>query len=179
MTDGRQLLLLRHGKAAFASGLVDVERPLVERGERDAEAVGRWLRDAEVRPDLVLCSTARRARQTWDAVASGLGAWTEVRYDERVYRAEADELLDIVRETDEGVGSLLIVGHNPTLQRVAFALTEAERLGEGYPSGSLARVSVDELWVTVGPGTCGLADFVPPPAPERGRRAQQLYPRGL
>lgn len=70
----RRLIVLRHAKATHKPGFTDVDRPLTARGLRDADAAGEWLRDRELIPDLVLCSSALRTRETWDRVALALGA---------------------------------------------------------------------------------------------------------
>lgn len=91
MTSGelRRLVVLRHAKSAWPDGVADHERPLAPRGRRDAPAAGRWLREAGCVPDLVVCSTAGRTRQTWDLVSDELDATMPVTHDARLYRASA------------------------------------------------------------------------------------------
>src|SRR6266700_6314858 len=86
---GRKLVLLRHAKSAWPD-VPDHERPLARRGRRDAPGAGAWLRRAGYLPDLVVCSTARRARETWQLAAAELGASPPVRFEPRVYQASAD-----------------------------------------------------------------------------------------
>lgn len=159
----RQLLLLRHAHAANAPGLVDVERPLTEQGELDAAEVGRWLAASGISPDLVVCSTARRARRTWELATAALETTPPVSYEERIYHAEDESgLLAPVREVDDAVGCLLVVGHNPTLHDLAASLTGAEELQGRFPAASLAVVSVASGWAELTPDVAALDTFVPP-----------------
>lgn len=108
MTSGnsRRLVVLRHAKSAWPLP-ADHERPLAPCGRPDAPAAGHWLREAGCVPDLVVCSSARRVRQTWDLVAAEaeFGASTPVIYEVRLYGASADELLSVVREIPAPAGS--------------------------------------------------------------------------
>jgi phosphohistidine phosphatase len=119
----RQLVLLRHAKAESPIGVADSERPLSARGRADARAAGAWLAGHPA-PELVLCSPARRTRQTWHAVATGLpdAVTPEVRYEPRLYTGGADELLALVRGIEGHITSALLIGHNPTLSQLAFEL---------------------------------------------------------
>jgi len=120
------LVLLRHAKADRPAGTADFQRPLTERGHRDAAAAGGWLVGHGYAPDLVLCSPATRARQTWHGVATALPTGPEVHYDDRLYGADDDELLDILREvTTEGV--VAVIAHNPTLEDVSITLDRRAR----------------------------------------------------
>jgi phosphohistidine phosphatase len=148
-----RLLVLRHAKSDWTGGFVDHERPLAKRGRRDAPAVGRWLRDRRLTPDLVLCSTARRAQETWELVESELGDGSAAtRFDDRVYGASADELAALAAETPEGVRTLLIVGHNPAIQQLALTLPGSaddaakERARDGFGTATLAVLDVPEPW---------------------------------
>src|ERR1700733_13027553 len=95
----RQLILLRHAKSAWPNDVPDHERPLAPRGRRDAPAAGRWLRKSGYAPDRVLCSTARRARETWKLAEEAFGAQPQTVFEERVYGASTSALLDLARET--------------------------------------------------------------------------------
>jgi phosphohistidine phosphatase len=110
--DRRRLVLLRHAKSAWPD-MPDHERPLARRGQRDAPVMGRWLRAVGLVPDLVLCSTALRARETWQLAQSGLGAVPSVRFDDRVYEASPTALLDLIRPESGAAETLLVVGHDP------------------------------------------------------------------
>ncbi len=99
----RTLLVLRHSKSAYPEGTADFDRPLAPRGLRDAVPLGLWIRDQGLRPDLVVCSAAARARQTWDLVSDQM-AWADedsaaVLYDPRLYEAAPGDLIDVIHET--------------------------------------------------------------------------------
>jgi phosphohistidine phosphatase len=161
----RRLVLVRHGKAA-ADG-VDRERPLAERGELDAPAVGRWLADRRVVPDRVVVSPARRARQTWELAAAELDRVGELMLDERVYRNTVEDLLEVVRETPAGVATLAVVGHNPSVQELAVRLDDGrgdaagrKELAQKYRTSGVAVFAVDDPWAEVRAGT--LESFAAP-----------------
>ena len=163
----RRLVLLRHAKADWPD-VADHERPLAERGRRDSPAVGRWLRQAAVRPDLVLCSSARRARETWELAAAELGAPVETRYEQRVYDASPGELIALLNETPEDVRTLLVVGHNPTVQQLAVSLAgEAdgdalERARSDFGTAALAVLELAGEWSDLEPGSARLVTFAKP-----------------
>src|SRR5947199_719058 len=92
----RTLVILRHAKAERPTGVADIDRPLTGRGHEDAAAAGAWLASRGYAPDLVLCSPAKRTRQTWHGVAMALAGAPEVRYEPALYAGAVDEALDLV-----------------------------------------------------------------------------------
>ncbi|WP_035839084.1 SixA phosphatase family protein [Kitasatospora azatica] len=164
----RRLVVLRHAKSAWPEGVGDRDRPLAARGLRDAPAAGRWLRTAGCGPDAVVCSPARRTRQTWDLVAAELDAVPAVTFDERVYGASLPVLLDVLHETLEQVRCLLLVGHFPGVQELALALARdalgdaRERMSAKFPTSALAALAMSDRWDQVGEGSAVLTDFVVP-----------------
>jgi phosphohistidine phosphatase len=168
-TAARQLLLLRHAKSAWPD-VADHERPLAPRGRRDAPVAGRWLRVAGQVPDRVVCSTARRARQTWQLAAAELDASPRVSFDQRVYGAAAGELLELARETAPKARTLLIVGHDPAMQQLTLALGSAragdadalERVRVKFPTAAIAVLEFTGTWQDLGPGQARLTNFVVP-----------------
>ena len=135
---GRKLVLLRHAKSAWPD-LPDHERPLAGRGRRDAPVMGRWLRTAGHVPDQVLCSTARRARETWQLAQPGLGAAPPVSFEDRVYGASAAQLLDLARHAPPAVKTLLIVGHDPGIPGLALLAGAAAPADGAEESGAVFR----------------------------------------
>ncbi|MGC9666914.1 SixA phosphatase family protein [Planosporangium sp. 12N6] len=125
MTD-RTLVLLRHAKAAHPVDVPDLQRALSSRGQADAAAAGAWLAEQHLLPEVVLCSPARRTRETWHGVAPALGTTathTTVGYEPVLYdAATGQELLDLVAATGPEVRTLLVIGHNPTLSMLASLL---------------------------------------------------------
>jgi phosphohistidine phosphatase len=118
----QMLVLLRHAKSAWPQGVPDHERPLSGRGRRNASRVGSWLREAGWAPELVICSTALRARETWQRAESQLGAASRTSFDPRVYLGSARDLLAVIRETPAGCRRLLLVGHNPAVHDLGLML---------------------------------------------------------
>ena len=108
----RTLVLLRHAKSAWPD-LPDHERPLAPRGRRAAPVMGRWLRQAACVPDYVLCSTARRARQTWQLAEGALRKKPPVIFEHGIYGASAAGLLDLVRHAPSAARTVVVVGHEP------------------------------------------------------------------
>src|ERR1700735_4449260 len=135
-SSGRRMILLRHAKSAWPD-VPDHERPLAPRGRRDAPAAGRWLRKSGCVPDLVLCSTARRARETWALAEDKLHAQPEVVFEQRVYGASTAELVGLARRTPAQIQTLLIVGDGPAMRDVTLELAGA---GAGEEAQALSRV---------------------------------------
>jgi phosphohistidine phosphatase len=163
------LYLLRHAKSAWDQPLPDHERPLARRGSRDARAAGRLLADRGWRPDLVLCSTAVRTRQTWQR-ASAFGARAgAVRFVGAIYEASVDHLLALVRQTPDDVGSLMLIGHGPGLPGLAAALGSRPepqdawaRMDRKYPTSGLAVLRLPGRWADAAPGEAELLVFEVP-----------------
>lgn len=163
----RRLILLRHAKSAWPD-VADHDRPLAGRGRRAAPAAGRWLRESGHVPDLVLCSTALRARETWQLAEEELGAHPRTTFEPRVYGASAAELLGLARETPSGVGRLMIVGHEPTMSELTLELADddrgaaLDRLRAKFPTAAIAVLVITGAWPELGPGKARLAEFVVP-----------------
>ena len=154
----RELILLRHAHAEPAdNGLADIGRPLSPHGLAEAEAAGRWLLEQRLVPDRVLCSPARRTRETLEAVL-GLTGYVEQRLDERVYEATPGTLAALVDEHRE-VERLLLVGHNPGLEQLV-ALMSSGQSGDyrGMPPAAVAVLSLPKE-ATIEPGIAQLAAF--------------------
>ncbi len=151
MAAQRQLIIMRHAKAGELPGGPDFERALRPRGRKNAESAGEWLAGRGLQPDLVLCSKARRARQTWQYVSAGLAGRPEVIFDDRLYEADADELLGIFAEADSALRSLMYVGHNPAAADVTQTLTAAP---VDFPTSAIAVVRTALAWSDLA-GGCG------------------------
>ena len=120
---GHTLVVLRHAKSAWPAGVADAGRPLAERGERDAPAVGRWLREHVPDIDLTVSSPAARTRRTWRLVAGQLDGSPDFRLDERIYDADVDDLLSVIHELPDTASTVVLVGHNPGLSELVGVLT--------------------------------------------------------
>jgi phosphohistidine phosphatase len=168
---GRQLILVRHAKSAWPD-VPDRDRPLAKRGRRQAPLTGAWLRSTGYRPGLVLCSPARRTRDTWELMAAELGTAAKVGYEERIYAASGAALLDLVREVPADVATLVLVGHFPGLPDLAIELAgdgpggssgdAMERLRSKFPTAAAAVLEIRDQWRDLAPGGARLADFVVP-----------------
>jgi phosphohistidine phosphatase len=119
----RCLVVLRHAKSDWPEGVADHRRPLGPRGRREAPLAGRWLNEHVQPIDLVVCSTAERAAQTWALVAEELDPVPELRMEARLYDASEARLLDVIRELPESASTVLFVGHNPGLEDLISVLT--------------------------------------------------------
>jgi phosphohistidine phosphatase len=163
MNGQRTLLLLRHAKSAYPDGVPDHQRPLAERGLREAALAGDWLRANMPAIDAVLCSTATRARETLQR--SGIDA--PVRYVDGLYGATAGTVIEEINRVSDDVNTLLVVGHEPTTSEVAIILAGAdgtdtaalEQISEKYPTSSIAVLRIDGGWKQVEPGSAALVDF--------------------
>ncbi|MFI8461181.1 SixA phosphatase family protein [Kitasatospora sp. NPDC085464] len=165
----RRIVVVRHAKAEHPDGVEDHERPLAERGRRDAPALGRWIAGAGLTPDLALVSTALRTRQTWQLAAAELPARPRTVFEERLYGAGAGEIVAVLNETPDTVQDLVVVGHNPAVHALADALAgEAEgdlsaRMdGSGFPTAAAAVLTFQGDWKSVEPGVARLVAYWTP-----------------
>ncbi len=165
-----QLVLLRHATAEPAGTLDDPLRPLALAGRRQAAEVGTALRAAGVVPDLVLVSSAVRTRQTWDLVRAGLDVPADVaRVSEDVYSAGVRSLLGLLRGLDESAGTVLVVGHEPTVSQTAAALAgpgsddaAVARVRVGVPTAAWSVLELDGPWAALEPDSARLLRVVSP-----------------
>jgi phosphohistidine phosphatase len=160
----RRLYLLRHAKSSWDdSSLPDFDRPLAPRGRKATKLIAGYVERQRIRPELVLCSPARRARETLDRVAPALGS-PEVTYDERLYGASEEELLARLREVPATYESVLLTGHNPGIaQLLALLVADRAPLPPEVPTGALASLSIRASdWSELEPGAAALDAFVVP-----------------
>lgn len=162
MQDRHRLMVMRHAKAAELPGGPDFERPLRPRGLRDSAAAGVWLASRGFRPESVICSAARRTRQTWQHVAPALGGDPESSAQERLYRADSDELMDIIRQTPAAIGTLLYIGHNPAAADLVSLLTGTQA---SLPTAAIAVMALTGDWAGLAAGRC---EFVASWSPRAG-----------
>ncbi len=160
-----RLVVVRHAKAE-GYGPTDFDRELAARGRADAAAAGSWLAEELVGADAALVSAAVRASQTWDIVAEAAGWTVEPVLDRALYGADEDGVLDLIRLTDEGVGTLVVVGHNPTMGLLAQLLDDGEgppdavdRLMQGYPTSATAVFELPATWARTAMGRARLTHY--------------------
>jgi phosphohistidine phosphatase len=149
MQDMHKLIVMRHAKAGELPGGPDFERPLKARGQRDSKAAGEWLADHGFRPDAVICSAATRTRQTWQYLSPSLGGKPEFSAERRLYQADADDVADVIRQTEPKVGTLMYIGHNPAAVELVALLTKTE---PEFPTAAIAVIGVPVTWAELSPG---------------------------
>ncbi|MFD7625383.1 SixA phosphatase family protein [Streptomyces sp. NPDC059851] len=164
----RRIVLLRHAKADWPQ-VADHDRPLAERGRKEAPAAGLKLAETGITFDLALCSTATRTRETWKLAVQELPQRPKTVYEERLYEASLGELIALLNETPDEVEDLLVIGHNPGMHALADALAGrvegdalARMTGSGFPTAALAVVSFAGSWKSVEHGVGTLLDYWTP-----------------
>jgi phosphohistidine phosphatase len=164
----RCVYLLRHAKSSWKDrSLADRDRPLAGRGKRAAKAVAGHIEAEGIRPDLVLCSPARRCRETLERVGAAFGDRVEARFEDALYGASEAELLTRLRALPPELDSVMIVGHNPGLEDLALALASEgagrARMEEKYPTAALATIDLSANdWSAIERGSGELVAFVRP-----------------
>jgi phosphohistidine phosphatase len=156
---------MRHAKAEQVAPS-DQERELLEGGRADAGEAGAWLAGQGVAPDHALVSAAIRARQTWEAVAGAAGWKLEPSLDRGLYTASPETALDLIRLTPDEAGTLVVVGHNPTIAYLAQMLDDGDgdtdasnQMATGYPAGALTVMEYDGAWADLDAGTARVVAF--------------------
>lgn len=165
----RWLYLLRHAKSSWDTpDLADIDRPLAGRGRRDAEAMAAYLHRQSIVPGLVLCSPARRTRQTLKPLKRWLSG-SSIVFDDGLYAASADQLLARVQEIDDGVESALLIAHEPAIRELGLLLAgegdqaARTRMEEKFPTGALAALALaSDHWSSIRPADADLRWFVRP-----------------
>ena len=152
------LTLMRHAKSSRDDpGLKDFDRPLAERGRREAPAMGAFLKERGLAPDCVLSSPSTRTRETLEGIEREFAAPT-VEFPRRLYNAPPDAILDEIRAATEPCAHLFVIGHNPGINILAVALADParsdrqslRRIKEGFKSGAVAHFEFDvERWAEI------------------------------
>lgn len=164
----KRLYLLRHAKSSWDDPtLADQDRPLAPRGRKASKRIAKHVRDARIRPDLVVCSSSARTQATLERIRPELGEKVRIAMDEAVYMASPPELVERLRRVPDSVGSVMLIGHNPGLQQLALALAaegaDLDRLREKFPTGALATIDLGiEDWDEVGAPVGVLTGYVVP-----------------
>ncbi|HYD14706.1 MAG TPA: histidine phosphatase family protein [Allosphingosinicella sp.] len=164
----KTLTLLRHAKSGWDAPVArDFDRPLNARGHKAARAMGREMRRLGLGYDLILASPAVRVTETLTELAQGYGGAVATHFDETIYLAPVETLLALVRDADDEVERLLLVGHNPGMEQLALLLSGGgalhDQIAVKYPTGALAEIGFDAAhWRDVAPGEGRLARFIRP-----------------
>jgi phosphohistidine phosphatase len=164
------LALLRHAKSSWSDPVaLDRERGLAARGLADAPLMGKAMAERGIDPDLVLCSSARRTRDTLGLVLPELRVEPKVVYEDALYHATPEEMLNILHAIQPGANRVMLVGHNPEIQSFALDLVGSgsknyqERLRSKYPTAALAVINFDAgLWKSIAVNSGSLSLFLTP-----------------
>lgn len=167
----KYVYLLRHAKSSWDDATVsDHERPLNRRGVKACAIMGKRLAALAPAPDLILCSTAVRTRQTLELIRDDAGLDAQALVEQTLYLAPAEVLLGRLRRLDKQTGAVLVIGHNPGLQELAYLLAAddspgraLERLAAKFPTAGLAELEIDaDDWRALAPGRARLRAFTTP-----------------
>ena len=166
----KKLYLLRHAKSSWeAADLADHDRPLGPRGERASLVVGRYILQRGLIPDLIICSTARRSRETRDLAAGQWPAQPPTQYDQEIYLNGRRAILKRLSRVNTDIGSVLVVGHSPDLQDLTLALAAGgdvplrRKAREYFPTGTLAVFHLPiETWSNILRSEGTLVELVTP-----------------
>ena len=168
MVETRRLFLLRHAKSSWDDPSInDHDRPLAPRGRRAAARIAGYATKTGIRPDLILCSSAMRARQTLERIAPSLGRDAETRIERSLYGASEDRILERVHAIPDDVDSVMMIGHNPAVQDLALLLANEGplriRLADKFPTAGLATLAFGRIrWKDLDSESGELVDFVVP-----------------
>src|SRR3954447_15866852 len=163
-----RLHLLRHAKSVRDETSDDRERPLNRRGRDVSRRIGESLQLKIGKVDLVLCSSARRTRETAELILAGLKPLPRILYEDELYLANAKTLLRRLQGLDEAEGSVLAIGHNPGMYKLALALAAKNSPGRAalasgkFPTGARASLAIDSSWASLGRQRYQLVDYVTP-----------------
>jgi phosphohistidine phosphatase len=146
----KTILILRHAKSSWKNTeLSDHDRPLNKRGKREAPQMGQLMKDKGLLPDIILSSTARRARDTAQMVAEMCAYAGEIRLIPDLYRADVEDILGFLQNQDDSFSVVMVVGHNPDLEMLLSTLTGED---EALPPAALAQVEMPiQSWKELDP----------------------------
>jgi phosphohistidine phosphatase len=168
VVETRDLFLLRHAKSSWDDPAVDDhDRPLAPRGRRAATKIAEYATKRAIRPDLILCSSAMRARQTLERIAPSLGRDAEIHIERSLYGANEDRLLERLHVLSDEVESVMLIGHNPGVQDLALLLAREGPLrtlvADKFPTAGLATLAFGRVvWKDLDMESGEVVDFVVP-----------------
>ena len=163
----RTLLLMRHAKSDWPIGPGnDFERPLTDRGNKDASRIGCWIQEHDWLPDQIICSPAKRVKQTVDHLCQQIGIDSRtVKYDKLIYEADQNHLLNVLKETNSLTTRLLMVGHNPSFSDLLnFLCSDSTHptVGRSMSSAALAVITLKAPWSALDQGSGELMSLIQP-----------------
>ena len=168
VAESRRIILFRHAKADWPQ-VSDHERPLADRGRKEAAEAGRRLADTGIPVDQALCSTSVRTRETWKLAVAEFPHRPKTVYEERIYEASPGELIALLNETPDDAQNAVLIGHNPGVQGLADILAGSaegdarERMNHrGFPAAAFAVLSFEGSWKSLEPAAAKLIDYWAP-----------------
>ena len=158
----KEIFVLRHAKSSWDNvNLSDHDRPLANRGIKDAAKLCAFVKKRGHKLDKVLCSTAKRAKETYDLIADGFNYEIDkTNFTDKLYFGDVTDIIRDLRELDESLNSILIVGHNPTLHHLVELLTNEQI--DRFTTCNLAIISQDDEWITLNSHKCSLKSLIRP-----------------
>ena len=154
----KELILMRHGKSDWSKRLSDFQRPIKKRGFKESARIGRWLGEQNLVPDLIISSPAMRARETAETVAENMDYDSEnIFWNDPVYMADVNDLLDTIAITSEECQRLMLVGHNPGMEDLLFYLNEDVEVpedGKIMPTSTIALLETESTWNELEDDSC-------------------------
>lgn len=158
----KTIVIARHAKSDWATGLSDHDRPLNSRGKLDAPRMGQALNELEFQPDLILSSSAVRARTTAEAVAREINFHQPIRMETKLYEAGHGLIMSMLQALPENVGSVMIFGHNPILEQLTVYLLQMQANIVIPTSGMVCLEANIQNWAQLQPGATNLKWFLIP-----------------
>ena len=158
----KEIFVLRHAKSSWDNvNLSDHDRPLADRGIKDAAKLCAFVKKRGHKLDKVLCSTAKRAKETYDLIADGFNYEIDkTTFTDKLYFGDVTDVIRDLRELDDSLNSILIVGHNPTLHHLVELLTNEQI--DRFTTCNLAIISQDGEWITLNSHKCSLKSLIRP-----------------
>jgi phosphohistidine phosphatase len=152
-----RLVLVRHAKSSWDDPtLSDHDRPLAQRGRKALDRMRSHLENRGVRPDVVLCSSARRTRDTLDGIRHGLGGHPRIEIEDGLYGAGADQIVARLGRLEDAIATAVVIGHNPGIADLVDLLAVTD---QDMPTGAIADLSFAGPWSAVGSATVSLDDL--------------------
>lgn len=158
------LFILRHAKSSWAQpGIPDIERPLNGRGRKQCEMLQAWMKENAIAPKQIIASPSIRTRETASRIAGALNG-AQVKFVSSIYAGNIDSYLSEIWGASEE--SLMLIGHNPTCDELVRHLATPRSLQatalatQGYPTGALAILDVEDSWSKLGKASANLTNFV-------------------
>jgi phosphohistidine phosphatase len=160
----RRIVVIRHAKSSWDDpSIADHDRPLASRGRKALPRMRDHITDLGLRPDLVLCSTSRRTRETLDGIRGALGKKTRIEFESALYEAGTGDLLGMLLDLDDQVATVFLIGHNPgfadLVELLAADVSSGGAAVEKFPTAAVAVLSVTGPWNELQAGCATLDDF--------------------